>query len=79
MDQKAMIEQLRQNPALLQNVANSPDGQRLMQLLQGNDGGKTLEQAASGNTAQLLLLMKKIMSTPGGAALVQRIGNSLQK
>lgn len=78
MDQKKIIERLKNDPNLMQKLAQSPDAQALMRLLQ-TDGGKSLEQAAAGNTAQLLSAMKQIMSTPGGAALLQRIGNSLQE
>ena len=83
MDQADMIRQLKQNPAALQGVMQSQDGQRLMQLLNGTDGGAGLNraaaQAAGGNTADMVQMLKKVMSSPEGAALVQRIGQSLQK
>lgn len=83
MDQKEMIERLKRNPQAIQSLMNSPDGQALMRLLQGQDGGKTLSrassQAAAGNTAQMMQMLKGIMSTPGGAELIRRIGQNLQK
>ena len=46
MNQKELANRLRQNPDALQSVLRSPDGQRLLQLLSGSDGGQTLQQAA---------------------------------
>lgn len=83
MDQADMIQRLKQNPAALQSIMQSRDGQRLMQMLSGADGGAGLQrataQAAGGNTADMVQMLKKVMSSPDGAALVQRIGQSLQK
>lgn len=83
MDQADMIQRLKQNPAALQSIMQSQDGQRLMQMLSGADGGAGLQrataQAAGGNTADMVQMLKKVMSSPDGAALVQRIGQSLQK
>ena len=77
MNQKELANRLRQNPDALQSVLRSPDGQRLLQLLSGSDGGQTLQQAAqqaeSGSTAQLVQLLRRVMSTPDGAALAGRI------
>ena len=83
MDQKEMIERLKSNPAALQALMNSPDGQALMRMLQGNDGGQRLEQAShqavAGNTAQMMQMLKGVLSTPGGADLLRRLGPNLQK
>lgn len=83
MDQKEMIERLKKNPQAIQALINSPDGQALMRMLQGKDGGQTLNRASSkaaaGDTAQMLQMIKGIMSTPDGAELIRRIGQNLQK
>ena len=83
MDQTDMIRRLKQNPAALQGVMQSQDGQKLMQMLSGADGGESLNraatQAAGGNTGDMVQMLKNVMSSPEGAALVQRIGQSLQK
>lgn len=54
MDQKELIDRLRRDPKAVQSLMTSADGQRLMQLLSGGDGGRTLQQAAgeaaAGNT-----------------------------
>ena len=46
MDQKELIDRLRRDPNAVQSLMTSADGQRLMQLLSGGDGGRTLQQAA---------------------------------
>ena len=55
----------------------------LLRLLSGSDGGRTLQQAvrqaAAGDASAISGMLQGIMSTPQGAALVQRIGESLQK
>ena len=83
MDQKEMMERLKRDPAALQAVMGSRDGQMLLGLLSGSDGGRTLQQAvrqaAAGDASALRGMLQGIMSTPQGAALVQRIGESLQK
>ena len=83
MDQKEMMERLKRDPAALQAVMGSRDGQMLLGLLSGSDGGRTLQQAvrqaAARDASAISGMLQGIMSTPQGAALVQRIGESLQK
>ena len=87
MNQKELANRLRQNPDALQSVLRSPDGQRLLQLLSGSDGGpapevqlqQAAQQAESGSTAQLAQLLRRVMSTPDGAALAGRIMQQLQQ
>lgn len=83
MDQKEMMERLKRDPVALQAVMGSRDGQMLLGLLSGSDGGRTLQQAvrqaAAGDASAISGMLQGIMSTPQGAALVQRIGQSLQK
>ena len=83
MDQKEIMEKLKQNPALLQSVMQSSDGQQLMRLLTGGDGGSQLnqatKQAAAGNTAQILQMLRQITASPEGSALIQRISQQLTK
>ena len=83
MDQKEMMERLKRDPAALQAVMQSQDGQMLLRLLSGSDGGRTLQQAvrqaAAGDASAMSQMLQCIMSSPRGAALVQRIGESLQK
>ena len=84
MDQKELIDRLRRDPNAVQSLMTSADGQRLMQLLSqdGSDGLKraaaSAAQGAAGNTLQMAQMLKSVMSTPEGAALLRRIRDSLQ-
>ena len=52
-----MIQQLKSNPAMLQALMQSRDGQALMQMLSGGDRGASLQRAAQsaakGNPAEM--------------------------
>ena len=83
MEQSELMEKLRQNPAALQRVMHSQDGQQLMRMLSGADGGSSLNraamQAAGGNTAEITKMIQNVMESPEGAELIRRISESLQK
>ena len=83
MEQAELMEKLRQNPAALQRVMHSQDGQQLMRMLSGADGGSSLNraamQAAGGNTAEITKMIQNVMQSPEGAELIRRISESLQK
>jgi hypothetical protein len=83
MEQSELMEKLRQNPAALQRVMHSQDGQQLMRMLSGADGGSSLNraamQAAGGNTAEITKMIQNVMQSPEGAELIRRISESLQK
>ena len=83
MQQKDMMARLQRDPNAAQRVMESPDGQALMQMLSGTDGGAGLQQAmaqaSNGNTAQLAEMIRQVMQTPQGAALVRNIGTSFLK
>ena len=83
MEQSELMEKLRQNPAALQRVMRSQDGQQLMRMLTGADGGSSLNraamQAAGGNTAEITKMIQNVMQSPEGAELIRRISESLQK
>ena len=68
---------------MLEKVAKSPDAQALAGMLtQGRDQAalrKIAEDAARGDTAQLSQLIGSIASSPDGAALLKRLGNSFRK
>lgn len=84
MDEKTqrMVEQLRQNPAQLQALMQSRDGQRLLQLLSGGDRGASLQQAAQsaarGDTTQMVQMVRQLMQSPEGAALAERINQAMR-
>ena len=78
-----MIQQLKSNPAMLQALMQSRDGQALMQMLSGGDRGASLQRAAQsaakGNPAELARMIQQVMQSPGGAELVERINRAVQK
>ena len=71
-------QQLNGNPKAQQfkALANSPEGQRLAQQLDG----KAVEQAArSGDAAALKQLLGQILSTPDGKALAKRLEETMKE
>lgn len=80
---KRMMEELKSNPAMLQKLMQSRDGQALMQMLTQNDRGAALQRAAQsavkGNTTEMVQLVNQVMQSPGGAALVERINQAMKK
>jgi len=85
MDEKTtrMAERLRKNPAALRSLMQSRDGQTLMQMLtQGDQGAglqKAVQSAAKGDTAAMVQMVNRIMQSPEGAELVERINKAVQK
>ena len=83
MQQKDMMARLQRDPGAAQRVMESPDGQALMQMLSGSNGGAGLQQAmaqaSAGNTAQLAEMIRQVMQSPQGAALVRNIGTNFLK
>jgi hypothetical protein len=77
-----MMEKLRGNPAMLQSLLQSRDGQALMRMLT-QSGGAGLQQAAQaaarGNPAALAQMVQQVMQSPDGAELVNRINKAVQK
>ena len=85
MDAKTqqMIEKIKHNNLRAQQLMDSAEGRKLMQLLSGSDGGATLEtaarSAASGDTKNLAAMLSKLMHDPEGAALMQSISEKIKK
>ena len=78
-----LAQQLRQNPAMLQSLMRSADGQALMGMLTQQDRGAGLQQAVQsavkGDTTKMVEMIRQIMQSPGGAELVERINRTAQK
>ena len=76
-----MIEQLKKNPKAVEQLMRSPVGMRLMQMMNGKDGGHSLKQAAAaaqkGNTEQMTKLVQNVMTSKEGQALAERIRKTL--
>lgn len=78
-----LADQLKSNPAALRSLMHSPDGQALLRMLTQGDQGAGLQQAAQaaakGNPAQMTEMINRIMQSPEGAALVERINQAVRK
>ena len=85
MDEKfnQLAQQLKNDPQAIRSLMQSRDGQQLMQMLTRRDNGKALQQAVytatHGDTTQMTNLVQQLMHSPDGAALIQRIQQSLEK
>ncbi len=85
MDEKTsrLVEQLKSNPAMLQSLMQSQDGQALLQMLTRGDRGvglqRAVQSAARGNPAEMVKLINQVMQSPSGAELVNRINKAIQK
>lgn len=60
-----------------QRLAKTPEGQKLLQLLQNQDAGqlqKAMEQAAAGNYKQAGAALQSLLSSPEAQQLIQQLG-----
>ena len=85
MDDKAksIIQGMDQDPAAVQRLLSSQDGRRLVQMMAQVNGGPALQQAANsamrGDTGQIVQMVNRLMQSPEGAALVERINQAAKK
>lgn len=85
MDDKAksIIQGMNQDPAAVQRLLSSQDGRRLVQMMAQVNGGPALQQAANsamrGDTGQIMQMVNRLMQSPEGAALVERINQAAKK
>ena len=83
MKQDANVQKMLNDKKILEQVAKSKDAKALAGILtQGHsqsDLKKIAEQAARGDTTQLNRLIGSITSSPEGAELLRRLGNSFNK
>lgn len=85
MDDKAksIIQGMNQDPAAVQRLLSSQDGRRLVQMMAQANGGPALQQAANsamrGDTSQIVQMVNRLMQSPEGAALVERINQAAKK
>lgn len=59
-------------------LANSPDGQRLLQLAQQSGGGRlnsAVQQAQNGDYAAVKAILSKMMENDEAKRLIQRLQN----
>jgi hypothetical protein len=80
---QSKLQQTLGDKKLIERLSSSPDAQALVNLLsKGQDQAslqKIAENAAKGDTSQLKQLIQSITAAPGGAELLQRLGNSFGK
>ena len=62
-----------------QSLMQSPDTQRLMELLSQNAGDGLKTAAAKGDTGALLGMVRQVMQSSEGARLVQNISQAVPK
>lgn len=85
MDEKTqqLIESLKSNPAAMQMLLMSQDGQELMRMLTKEDRGAALQNAATsaarGDASEMIQLISRVMQSPKGAELIERINRAAQK
>ena len=78
--QSGPAQALEQNRAAISKLAQSGDAQRLMELLrQGGGVEQAAQAAAAGDPVALMAMMDRLMHTPEGAALVDRIGTQAKQ
>ena len=78
--QSGPAQALEQNRVAISKLAQSGDAQRLMELLrQGGGVEQAAQAAAAGDPAALMAMMDRLMHTPEGAALVDRIGTQAKQ
>lgn len=80
---KRLMASLQRDPAKIQALLRSGDGQTLLRMLTERDQGVTLQHAAQsaaqGQTEELQRMLSQVMGSQEGAALIQRIQKAMQK
>ena len=81
MDAKTamLIEKLRQNQGLAQQIMRSGDGQNLLNLLTRQDSGAALERAAQAAAQGNPQLLTDLMQTKDGAAVMSRLNEQAKQ
>ena len=80
MDLNQVAAQLHTDPGTVE--AQSPDGQALMALMQQQNGTqlqRAMEQGEGGSAAEMASLLKTVLSSGEGRALLQRLSRQLQQ
>ena len=71
---------LMKDQGKLDQLQNAPETQRLFQMLSKHAGGdleQAAQQAAHGDTAQLMDAVRRLTQDPEGQRLIQRLRQSL--
>ncbi|MBR5572485.1 MAG: hypothetical protein IKV99_07590 [Oscillospiraceae bacterium] len=81
MDLQALSKSMNLTPQALEKLSQSPDGQALMAILQKNNANAfhhATEAGKNGNYAEMTALIKNVMGTAEGRALLQRLARQLK-
>ena len=77
---QSKLQQALGDKKMMEQIVNSPDAKKLANMLAQGTNEASLQKiaasAAKWDTTQLKALIQSITSTPGGAELLQRLGNS---
>ena len=82
MDLKQVAAQLHSDPDAVQRMAQSPDGQALLTLIQQQNGAqlqKVMAQGEGGSAAEMAGPLKTVLSSSEGRELLQRLSQQLQQ
>ena len=73
--------ELLKNRQAIQGLAGTKEAKQLMELLQRQGGQvrQAAQAAAQGSPQQFMEMMGRLMSSPEGAELVERIGEQAKK
>lgn len=81
MDLQALSKSMNLSPQALEKLSQSSDGQALMSMLQKNNANAlnhATESGKNGNYAEMTALIKNVMGTAEGRALLQRLAQQLK-
>ena len=81
MNLKQAAEQIRDNPQMVQKIAQSESGQRLMSLLNKSDQDfqKAVQQAEQGDMQAMAGMIRAVMASPDGRKILEGISKELQQ
>lgn len=81
MDLNTLSKSMNLNPQALEKLSQSQDGQALMAMLQNNNANAlnhATEAGKNGSYAEMTALIKNVMGTAEGRALLQRLAQQLK-
>jgi hypothetical protein len=81
MDLQALSKSMHLDSAALEKLSKSPDGQALMAMLQKHNANAlqhATEAGKNGSYAEMTALIKNVMGTAEGRALLQRLAQQLK-
>ncbi len=81
MNFQSQIKKIQQNKALVEQLMQSPDGQKLLSMLT-KDGGTQLKNAtdaaAQGNTADMVRMIAELMKSDEGSQIIHNLNQQIK-